>query len=483
MSRYKSLLSIAIILTLAGCSKGGGAPAGGGPGAGAAPPPPGVQVVSVKRESTGIFREYTAELKPVQTVQIRTRVSGTLDSVHFAEGSMVRQGQVLFQLDPEPFHAEIRAAEAALARSQAGVSQAQGRVSEARGSVAQAEARLHKARTQVNLQESQAQLARAEANLQSAEREVRRYYPLKDQGAIPGQQYDQAVDRRDVAKAERDAVKAQLTNTKVSDQADVGVAQADLVSARANLESAISAVDVAHADVLAAQSQLSAAQLNLSYTSITAPMTGFIGRLNLDRGTMIVQGNAVLATLNSADPIYAEFSIPEPEYLQLKEGPGFAGSPFSLTLTNGQVYSDSGQFVLTENSVDAKTGSLIVRTRFENPNYLLKPGGFGRVKMKSHQLDNAIVIPQKAVIANQALNAAYVVKADNTVEMRPLELGDRVDDLVVVKKGLEAGDTIVVEGLLKVRPGSPVTPERADGKPQGGGQPTKAESSTRRTAG
>lgn len=484
MSRYKSLLSIAVILALAGCGKGGGAQAGGGPGAGAgaAPPPPAVQVASVKRDDVTVYREYTAELKPVQTVDIRTRVNGTLESVNFAEGSMVTQGQTLFQLDPEPLLAEISSAEAALVRARANVSQAQGRVSEARGAVAQAEAQLHKAKTQVNFQESSAQLARAEAALEAAEREVRRYYPLRDQGAIPGQQYDQAVDRRDVAKAERDAVRAQLTNTTVNDKADVGVAEANLVSARASLESAVAAVEVAQADVQAAQSKVDSARIDLGYTTIKAPFTGFIGRLNLDRGTMIVMGNAVLATLNSADPIYADFSISEPEYLQYKSVGGFSGHPFSLILTNGEVYSESGQFVLTENNVDARTGALIVRARFDNPDYLLKPGGFGRVKMVSHKVDDAIVIPQKAIFSNQSLNAAYVVKEDNSVEMRPLELGDRVDDIVVVKNGLKEGETVVVEGLLKVRPGITVTPEAAAAKPQEK-QPNKAGAVLERAAG
>lgn len=460
---------------LAGCGKGGGGASGGPPGAGATPPPPGVEVAVVKRENVSIFRDYTAELKPVQTVEIRTRVGGTLDSVHFAEGSMVQQGQVLFQIDPDPYYADIKAAEATLAKAQAGVSQAEGRVLEASGAVGQARARLQKARTQVNFQETQASLARAEANLEAAEREVRRYAPLKEQGAVPGQQYDQAVDRRDVAKAERDAVKAQLTNTRVNDQADVGVAEADLQSALANEESSRAAVEAARAEVLSARNELERAHLYLSYTTIKAPFTGFIGRLNLDRGTMIVQGNAVLATLNSADPIYADFSIGEPEYLELKKGNGFSGSPFGLTLTNGQVYSESGQFVMTENNVDAKTGALVVRARFANPDYLLKPGGFGRVKMKNHEDDNAVVIPQKAISANQSLSSVYIVDKDNTVQPRTIELGDRVGaDQVVVTKGLEGGETIVVDGLQKIRPGVKVTPEKEGAKPTDPGPAKKA---------
>lgn len=458
--KIKTYLSLLLLGWLvAGCGKGGGEAPGAGAGGQAAPPPPTVQVTPVRRESVKVFRQYTAEFKPVETVQIRTRVSGTLESVHFAEGSMVHEGQVLFQIDPEPYYADIKAAEAALARAQAGVSQAEGQVAQARGAVSQAEARLQKARTQVNFQQTQADLARAQANLDAAEREVRRYEPLKEQGAVPNQQYDQAVDRRNVARAERDAVRAQLTNTRVNDQADVGVAEADLASARANLAAAQAAVEAARAEVLAAQNELDRAHLNLSYCTIKAPFTGFVGRLNLDRGTMIVMGNAVLATLNSANPIYADFSIGEPEYLQLKERGGFSGSPFGLTLTDGTVYSEEGQFVMTENSVDAKTGALVVRARFENPQYLLKPGGFGRVKMRSHELADALVIPQQAIFSNQSLNSVYVVDKDDTVAPRTIELGDRVDDKIVVEKGLVEGETIVVDGLQKVRPGIKVVPE------------------------
>lgn len=467
----KTTLLLLGLFAVIGCGGKGKAPAP----AGAAPPPPEVKVATVKRESVSVYRDYTAELKPVQTVEIRTRVGGTLESVNFAEGSMVQQGQVLFQIDPAPYYSDIKTAEAALAKAQAGVAQAQGQVSQARGSVSQAQARLQKALTQVNLQETQADLARAQATLDAAQREVQRYKPLEEQGAVPGQQYDQAVDRRDIAKAERDAVKAQLTNTKVSDQADVGVARADVQSAQANLESAQASVQAARAVVQDARNNVDKANLYLGYTTIKAPFTGFIGRLNLDRGTMIVQGNAVLATLSSANPIYADFSISESEYLALKQGQGLSGSPFGLTLSNGEDYSEYGKFVLAENNVDPKTGTLILRVRFENPDFLLKPGGFGRVKMKNHQLADALVIPQKAVFSNQSLTSVYVVKPDNSIDQRTITLGDRVKDLFVVKDGLKEGESIVVDGLQRVRPGITVAPEKA-GTPKKSGAPEKTGS-------
>lgn len=450
-------------LLLAGCGgKSDQAPAGAGGAAGAAPPPPAVQVAKVKRESVGVFSDYSASLKAVQTVEIRTRVNGTLESVHFTEGAMVQAGQTLFQLDPEPFYKDIKAAEAQLARASAGVSQAQGGVSQAQAALGQAQARQRKAETQVNLQASQADLARAKANLDAAEREVRRYAPLKAQGAVPAQQFDRSADTRDIAKAEYEAVRAQVQNTKVNDLADVGVARADVASAQANVESAHAAVEAARAEVEAARNAIDAANLQLSYTTIKAPFTGFISRVRLDQGTMIVQGNAVLANLSSANPIFAEFAISEPEYLALKEGEGFSAAPLTLTLANGQAYAEEGQFVMTENQLDATTGTLLLRARFENPKLLLKPGGFARIKMKDHEVSDALIIPQKAVFSNQSLSSVYVVKTDNSVEARGVILGDRVKDLIVIKDGLKEGEAVIVNGLQSVRPGITVAPQTGD---------------------
>lgn len=426
-----------------------------------APPPPTVHFTPVKRQTVSLFNEYTSEVKPVRTVDIRTRVGGTLESANFVEGSLVQQGQVLFQIDPQPYHADIRAAEGALARAEAVVAQSRGQVAQAQGALGQAQARLEQARNQVDLQESEADLLRAEATLTAAEREVKRYQPLETEGAIPGQQYDQAVDRRDIAKAERDALKARVANTKVSNIADVGVARADVETARANVQSAQAQVLASQAEVQTARDALDKANLYLSYTTIRAPFSGIIGRLNLDPGTMIVQGNAVLATLSSIDPMYADFSVPEEEYLRLAESTGFGSSPFTLKLSDGQTFSQEGEFVLVERNVDSKTGTVLVRTRFQNAKGLLKPGSFGRITMKKDQLIDALVIPQKAVVSNQSLNSVFVVDDDNTVAQKTVQLGEAVESNFVVTEGLEEGERVLIDGLQSVRPGATVVPEKA----------------------
>jgi RND family efflux transporter MFP subunit len=455
---FEWLVPLAMLAMIAGCSSKGAPPAGGAEGA---PPPPTIQFALVKRESVAVFHEYTAEVKSVKSVDIRTRVGGTLESASFVEGSVVQQGQVLFQIDPEPYYADIRAAEGALAKAEAVVAQSRGQVAQAQGALGQAQARLLKAQNQVNLQESTADLVRVQATLNAAEREVKRYEPLNAEGAIPSQQYDQAVDRRDVALAERDAVKAQVANTKVSDLADTGVAKADVESARANVLSAQASVQAAQAEVQTAKDGLDKANLYLSYTTVRAPFTGIIGRLNLDPGTMIVQGNAVLATLSSIDPVYVDFSIPEEEYLRLAESTGFDDAPFTLSLSNGKTFSEDGEFVLVERNVDSKTGTVLVRTRFRNVDGLLKPGSFGRITMKQEQIADALVIPQRSVVSNQSLNSVYVVNEDNTVVQRTVELGVSVNSDFIVTEGLKEGEKVVVDGLQKIRPGATVAPEEA----------------------
>ncbi|MCA9792761.1 MAG: efflux RND transporter periplasmic adaptor subunit [Candidatus Eremiobacteraeota bacterium] len=427
---------ILILLLLGGCAKEQAKQAP------APPPPPEVTVEAARREDVSVFDSYTSELKANEVAEVRARVEGTLLDYSFREGSLVQQGQVLFQLDPEPYQAALSAARGQL-------SQAEGRLAQAQGSLAQAKAELERARTQVNMQQVTAEVARSKSAWDAAQREVDRYQALVDQGAVPKQRYDQAVDTRDLARADYEAVRARLQNTKVGDQADVGVAKANVESAQAGVVSAQAAIKSARAEV-------EKAQLNLSYTTIRAPFTGIIGTLGVDPGSLVMPGQTRLATLSNSDPIYADFAISEAEYLRLSRNQGFDGSPFHLELADGSKYDEAGRFVLVDRSLNQGTGTITVRAKFSNPDLLLRPGGFGRVTMLKEKVPSAIVIPQKALTNIQSLDAVFVVKPDNTVEQRQIELGARLQDGIVVEKGLEPGERVVVDGLQKVRPGMAV---------------------------
>lgn len=443
MKRSFFLLPTLISVILVGMSGCGGNKQG--PGAPPAPPPPLVKVATAEIKSVDSSRHLVAELKAPEAADIRSRVEGYLLSHSFREGSPVVAGQVLFQLDPRPY-------EASLAAARAQVAQAEGRLQQSNATLVQRQASEERARQQVTVLQVDAELEEARANLRATEREVERFKPLVENGAVPPQRYDEVVDRHKVALSRYESVQARLRNTKVGERADVR-------ESGANVEAAQADVRAAQASLQAARAQLQAAQLNLNYTTIRAPFSGVIGTLGVDVGSLIIPGQTRLATLSKNDPIYADFPVDEAAYLKLASGPGFDQAPFELVLANEQAYPHKGRFVLVDRSINQQTGTITVRAAFPNPNHLLKPGGFGRVKMQTDTLQNAVVIPQKALTNFQSLDAVYVLKDDMTVEQRRVTLGEKLDGEVVVLEGVNAGERVVTEGLQKIRPGATVSLE------------------------
>ena len=433
---YSPLVTLLLLAgVLAGCSTDG--PVQAQPSG--QQPPTEVVTGTVQRKPVQVHAEYPAQLKALETADIRSRVEGTLLNYTFREGGVVLKGQVLFQIDPRPYEATV-----ATARGQ--LSQANGRLISSQGRLAQARAQLRRAQTQVNLEQVNDEVARSKANLEAARREVERYRPLVGQGAIPGQRFDEVKDQYEVARAEYETVTARYKNTRVSDRAEVGVAQADVQSAQAD-------VIAAQAAVQTAQAELQAAELNLSYCVIRAPFGGVIGTLGVDPGSLIIPGQTRLATLSRNAAIYADFPVSETEYLKLSRDDRFQDNNYTLRLADGTEYPETGEFVLVDRELNQDTGTLTVRARFPNASGLLKPGGFGRVQMLTEELADAVVIPQKALTSLQSLDAVFVVGPDNKVEQRQITLGPRLEDEIVVTEGLKPGEKLVVEGLQKVRPG------------------------------
>jgi membrane fusion protein, multidrug efflux system len=303
---------------------------------------------------------------------------------------------------------------------------------------------LDKREYEAKLLQAKSQLEGAQARLGKAETDERRLKPLAERRAVPQQDYDNAA--------------------------------ANLLSAQAAVSSARSAVV--------------AAELDLSYTTIRAPIGGLIGKRLVAPGNLVGKGEpTLLDTVSSIDPIRVNATISEAEYLkffgqQQNGGRLPAGSVLELILADGTVFPHKGKIVIVDRAVDLKTGTLTVVGEFPNPGGRLRPGQFGRVRAPVETVENAILIPKRAVQEIQGLKSILVVGADNMVALRTIKPGETVGTMLIVLDGVKPGERVIVDGIQKARPGAKVNPslapadssatkgsETVEGKPAG---PTSA---------
>jgi RND family efflux transporter MFP subunit len=271
-------------------------------------------------------------------------------------------------------------------------------------------------------------------------------------------QLDQARSQAVLAKSERERATKLLESHAIS-QEEFDSRAAALVQADANVE--------------AAQAALDSAALDLSFTRVTAPISGRISRALVTEGNLVTAGQTELTTLVSLDPIYVRFDGDEQAYLKYiniarqaaqakskTNEAGTTGSPVMVGLANESGYPHEGVMVFVDNELDPTTGTIRGRAKLENHDRSFTPGLFARVKLMGSNQYSALLINDSAVGTDQTVRYVLVVGADNKVEYRPVKLGPIIDGLRVVTDGLKAGETIVVSGLQRVRPGSPVTPAR-----------------------
>ncbi len=393
---------------------------------GQAGPPPGVVVAEVIRRTVPVYGEYVAQTVANSTVEIPARVEATLEKILFQEGGPVKKDQVLFELDPRTYQAAVQSARAALSK---------------------AEADLVYARQQVETQRARAQLVQAEAQLVKANQDVDRLRPLVQEDAVPKQDFDTAVAAQRVAQAAVDAAGAMLSNTQLTERTQIDIMQAAVESARAALIQA---------------------ELNLSYCTIRSPIDGISGRKRYSVGNLVGRGDAtMLVTVSSSDPIWVDFNISELDSLRfrkrtlaLRQQPERVAAEleFELLLADNTRFPYKGRFKLVERGVDPRTGTITVRAEFPNPELLLRPGQFGRVRAVVEEKPNAVLVAQRAVIELQSIKSVLVVGPDNKVSLKSITVGDRYEQYVVVNEGLQGGERVIVEGQLKARPGMTVAP-------------------------
>jgi membrane fusion protein, multidrug efflux system len=400
-----------------------------------APPPavPEVVVVTVQPQRAVLTTELPGRTSGFLVSEIRPQVNGLIQKRLFSEGSDVKAGQTLYEIDPAPFQAAHDSAMANLLATQKAAERARAAVG---ASLA-------------NVTRQQATLALARINRQ-------RYEDLLKEKAVAAGQRDQAAT-------------------------DADVAEATLRAAEAQVESDRSAVAAADAAIKQAEAAVQSTRINLGYTKITAPISGRIGRSAVTEGAIVTAYQpSPLATLQQLDPVYVDVPQSTVELSRLRrsleEGHlqrnGADADKVTLLLEEGRAYPEKGTLQFRDISVDPTTGSVIVRIVVPNPKGVLLPGMFVRAVVEEGANDQAILVPQQAVSRDPRGNGTVlVVGAEGKVQQRSITTERALGDQWLVSSGLAAGERIVVEGLQKTRPGMTVKIA------QGPGAAAKAEGS------
>jgi membrane fusion protein, multidrug efflux system len=413
----------------------------------AAPPPVEVEVVQVQQQDVPIYSEWVGTTDGMVNAEIKAQVTGYLLRQDYKEGSLVKKGQLLFEIDPRPFQAALDQAHGQLA-------QYQGQLEQANSQVAQAEAQVAQANSQI-LQD-QAQLAQAQANQVKTQLDVNKYAPLAEQKAVTQQDYDNAVQANVVAKAQVEAARA-----------GVETGRAQLRAANAQIGTAKAAIATATGQVENARAAVQTAELNLGFTKITSPIDGIAGIAQAQVGNLITTTSNPLTTVSTVDPIKVYFTLNEREYLNYtkrnlidaRPGASVAQLELQLILADGTTYPEKGSFLFADRQVDPKTGAIRLAGIFANPGNVLRPGQFGRVRAVTNIKEGVLLVPQRAVTELQGSYQLAVVGAGNKVSLRPVKVGERVDAMWIIEEGLKPGERVVVEGTQKVRPGVVVDPK------------------------
>lgn len=416
----------------------------------AAPPPLEVEVVQVEQKDVPIYSEWIGTTDGMVNADIKAQVTGYLLRQNYKEGSLVKKGELLFEIDPRPF-------QAALEQANGQVAQFQGQLEQAISQVTQAEAQVAQANGQ--LSQAEAQVSQAEANQVKTQLDVNKYAPLAEQKAVTQQDYDNAAQTNVAAKAQVKAV-----------QAGVEAARAQLRVANAQVSTAKAAIATAKGQLENARAAVKTAALNLGFTRIISPIDGIAGIAQAQVGNLISAASP-LTTVSTLDPIKVYFTLSEQEYLRFtkrdlivpQEGASVAQLELELILADGSTYPRKGSFLFADRQVDPKTGAIRMAGVFLNPGNVLRPGQYGRVRAVTSWKEGALLVPQRAVSELQGSYQVAVVGADNKVSLRPVKVGERVDAMWIIEDGLKQGETVVAEGTQKVRPGVVVNPKSLAG--------------------
>jgi membrane fusion protein (multidrug efflux system) len=375
------------------------------------PPPPEVAVAAVQQSDLPVEREWVGTLDGMVNASIKAQVTGYLLRQHYAEGSFVRSGELLFEIDPRPF--------------QAAVDQAAGLLAQTRAQMAQAQA---------GLVQAEAQLAAARANQQKAQLDEDRYVPLAEHKAITQQDMDNARQNNQAMKAQVAASEAQIETAKAQ-------------------------IEAARAGVKAAEATLETANVNLGFTRLTSPIDGIAGVAATQVGNLVGPAGSAVTTVSTLDPIKANFAVSEQEYLSLARADALHRLRLKLILADGSLHPQTGRFSFADRQIDPATGGIQLTGLFPNPGNTLRPGQYAKVSAAIGVRAGAMLVPQRAVIDTQGTYTVAVVDPNRTVRFAPVRVGDQVGSNWIIEEGVKPGERVVTDGLFHIRPGAVVSPK------------------------
>ena len=369
-----ALLATAVALVLAACGAKDGAPGGGAGGM----PPAEVGVVTIAPQAVALQSELPGRVSAVRVAQVRARVNGVVLRSLFREGSEVKAGQALYQIDPAPYKAALDSAQASVVKAQANV---------------------------------------AQANAQ-----VERYKPLVEANAVSKQEYTALVTAQKQAEAD-------VATTKAAAQT---------------------------------------AQINVDYASVYAPISGRIGQSLVTEGALVSAAEATqLAVIQQTSTVYVNFTQSSTEVLRLRKviaskqlrAAGDGSVPVRVVLEDGTELPRAGKLLFSDLTVDATSGQITLRAEVPNPDGMLLPGQFVRVRLSQAELPSGILLPQQAVTRTNQGDTVLVVGAENKPGPRPVKVGNSQNGQWVILGGLQAGDQVIADGFQKMMvPGAPVKP-------------------------
>jgi multidrug efflux system membrane fusion protein len=337
------------------------------------------------------------------SVSVRSQVTGQLQEAFFHEGDDVKKGEKLFTIDPKPLESALQQAQANLTRDQSLLAQAV------------------------------AQLARDKANADYNTLAAKRQATLMDKGLVSKEAADQSQ------------------------------ATADANAATLNADQA--AVDSAKAQLAVQQTVVDNAKINLGYTTIRSTIDGRTGNNTVKPGNLVTANNTELVTITQISPVYVTFTVPASYLAAIKARMAQESLPVTVTPQDGNSQPLDGKLTFIDNLVDSTTDTIKLKATFANADRRLWPGQFTRVSLRLDTLQQATVIPSEAVQVGQDGQFVFVVKPEGTVEQRPITVGQRMGETVVIAKGVTPGETIVTEGQLRLEQGTRVTAENAQADP------------------